>query len=75
MNNRYGVSKKQWKKWPEISQRMFNTTYEAFLLNQSLVTHPDTKKLPQEQWNTIAWNAAWLSADHVLENLEEMAEA
>lgn len=68
--NHYRVSKNQWKKWPDIAQRVFNETYGVMCENQGLFEHPKTKAVPPEQWDTTAWNAAWTAADAVVTALD-----
>ncbi|UUZ75506.1 hypothetical protein LP414_27710 [Polaromonas sp. P1(28)-13] len=60
--NIHKVTKKQWKKWPDLAQRVFNDTFSSLVNNQSLMTHPKTEWLPEKQWKTIAWNSAWMAA-------------
>ena len=57
------VPKKAWKKWSDLSQRVFNTTYQAVRYNQQILVHPLTPLAPSKQWNTVAWNTAWTAAD------------
>lgn len=73
MKNLHDVPKKQWKKWPEISQRVFNQTFEDMEQNPALFTHPKTGKIAKEQWGTVSWNSAWIAAENVLLALKEMA--
>jgi hypothetical protein len=61
--NAYKVPKKQWKKWGEAGQSLFNSTYYTLLNNQGVMHHPKQKELPAEHWNTLAWNAARIAAD------------
>ena len=61
--NKYGVSKIQWKKWPDVCQRVFNKVYEDMEQNPALFVHPETKKIAKRQWGTVSWNSAWIAAD------------
>ena len=64
MTNRYRVPKKQWKKWSEQARRVFNEVYYTMRNNkQTLFLHPKATPVPKAQWNTTAWNAAWIAAD------------
>lgn len=70
--NTHKVPDKQWKKWPDICQRVFNSTYEDVQQNQSLLIHPMAATQVQECWNTTAWNVAWLAADNTLRALKDI---
>ena len=63
MENLYGVSKRQWKKWNNTEQALFNQLYHLILYNQTLFTHPLSFKVNGLHWETTAWNAAWMAAD------------
>jgi hypothetical protein len=63
MENINKVSKRQWKKWNETEQTLFNDLYEVMLYNQSLFNHPLAFKVNGLHWETTAWNAAWMAAD------------
>lgn len=63
IKNENRVPKKQWDKWTENARGIFNKAYDFLYYNQPLTTHPKTKKIPSNQWKTIAWNAAWIAAD------------
>lgn len=62
--NRYNVSKRQWKKWTEAGRLIFNDLYSTSYNDQRIMTHPKTN-LPNSEWSTIAWNHAWLAADYI----------
>lgn len=62
-DNKHKVPKKQWKKWNEKSQDLFNGLYEHMGENQSLYLHPHTIMIPNDYWNTTAWNAAFMAAE------------
>ena len=57
-----GVPKKAWKKWSLVQRAVFNNMYLA-MDNQMCLRHPKSPMVPDEQWKTIRWNAAWLAAD------------
>lgn len=63
--NKYKVKPKAWKTWTLEAQQVFNVVYSTLATNQKLFLHPKTVKLPRPQWNTTAWNAAWIAADAV----------
>jgi hypothetical protein len=64
--NRYRVPEKQWNKWSEAARRVFNEVYYTLTRNRQVrLLHPKTKPLPAEEWQTPAWNAAWIAADAV----------
>lgn len=67
IDNKHEVMKKQWKKWNEDSQELFNGLYEYMGENQHLFTHPHTIQIPQEYWKTTAWNAAFIAAELIKE--------
>jgi hypothetical protein len=68
--NKYKVSARQWKKWPDLAQRVFNETYEVLLNNQRLYLHPGQDPARKEYWTTTAWNAAWTAADAAVAALD-----
>lgn len=61
--NAHKVPKKQWNRWNEDERIVFNELYDQMVQNQSVFTHPQTPEMPQDQWTTICWNAAWTAAD------------
>lgn len=64
--NLYAVPLKQWRKWTPAARKVFNETFETMNDNQGLFQHPKTAAVPQAQWTTTAWNAAWTAADAVV---------
>jgi hypothetical protein len=72
--NPYRVPKKQWKRWPDLAQRVFNSTYSTLRDNQELFLHPKAKAAAQNQWDTTAWNAAWMAADGCQQGLQDIAD-
>lgn len=68
--NKHDVSKRQWKKWCDLAQRVFNETYDTLVHSQSIFVHPKGGLVGQEYWNTTAWNAAWTAADAVMHGLD-----
>ena len=73
--NKFGVPKKQWKRWPDLCQRVFNSVHEAMEQNPALFTHPKTGKIAKEQWGTVARNAAWIAADACLTGLRDIEKS
>lgn len=71
--NKFGIHPRQWKKWPDIAQRVFNRTYELMLNNQRIFLHPGTDEVRMEYWKTTAHNAAWEAADAVVTALNDIA--
>jgi hypothetical protein len=66
-DNTFKVPLKQWRKWTPAARKVFNETYDTMLNNQGLFQHPKTAAVPQVQWKTTAWNAAWTAADVVVD--------
>ena len=56
------VPKKAWNKWSLAQRAVFNHMY-LVMDNQMCLRHPKSPMVPDEQWKTIRWNAAWLAAD------------
>jgi len=73
-DNKHEVNKKQWKKWDDTGKEVFNGLYEYMGENQHLFNHPMTIIIPQEYWNTTAWNAAWIAAELVRKSTKEITE-
>lgn len=65
-SNSHKVPLKHWRKWTPQARKVFNETYETMLENQGLFLHPKMATVPQAQWKTTAWNAAWTAADAVV---------
>lgn len=61
-NNLYRVPAKQWNRWSAVARRVFNETYSAMVGDQDMFLHPKAQPLPETQWKTTAWNAAWIAA-------------
>lgn len=55
----------QWRKWNQVQRQLFNDTYSYIRNNQPLFMHPKGRKLNEDHWNTVAWNAAWIAADNL----------
>lgn len=66
--NIHNVQLRQWRKWNQQSRFIFNYVYGQ-LQDQRVIKHPDTKDLPEDHWQTIRWNAAWLAADAAWESV------
>lgn len=61
VSNKYGVE--VWDKWSPAQHKMFNGLYAYMYDNQRVFKHPKAPLLSDEQWRTVAWNAAWTAAD------------
>ena len=61
--NPHAVPVKQWRKWSHLGKQVFNAVYEEMHAGQNLFTHPQTEQVPEAQWMTTCWNAAWVAAD------------
>ena len=59
--NIHRVPPKQWRRWSYQARWMFNNVM-AHMADQSRLTHPDYEDAPGDYWDTIRWNAAWISA-------------
>ena len=70
--NKHKINPRQWKKWPDIAQRVFNEVYSDMVLNQHLFLHPKADAHAKEHWNTTAHNAAWTAADAVVKALDDI---
>lgn len=66
--NVHNVQARQWRKWNQQSRFIFNYVYGQ-MAYQNVVTHPDAAKMPEDHWDTIRWNAAWLAADAAWESV------
>lgn len=76
--NKYRVNRKAWSKWTVVGKHVFNKTFETMMGDKELFLHPETVKraIPDKEWKTTAWNAAFIAADiatrgerHLLETL------
>lgn len=63
VENKHFVSKRQWKKWNEQEQYLFNSVYDQMTTMPHLFHHPDICIPKPKYWATTAWNAAWIAAD------------
>jgi hypothetical protein len=63
MGNKYGVVADVWDKWSPEARALFNGLYAHMYDNQPLFRHPKAPMLENEQWKTVAWNAATAAAD------------
>lgn len=67
--NRNHVPLKQWRKWSPKARAVFNDVYAFIYENHDIVTHPRAEAAPTAQWKTLSWNAAWIAADAVDDDL------
>jgi hypothetical protein len=72
--NQHKVSPRQWKKWCDLAQRVFNATYTDMVHNQGLFVHPKADPVSAVHWKTTAWNAAWIAAEAVQVGLKDIEE-
>lgn len=63
IENKYKVSKKQWKKWDTNQKRMFNNLFWSMIEDDQLYKHPEALAIPNKHWTTTAWNAAFMAAE------------
>jgi hypothetical protein len=76
--NKFKVPSSQWKKWPDIAQRVFNDTYSVMMGSPSLFKHPKdpiqkpASRTQASHWKTTSWNAAWIAADGVVKALADI---
>lgn len=66
--NTHKVASKTWRKWNAQQRALFNGVYEDIQnVGAKLFVHPVTaqRDLTDEEFDTIAWNAAWTAA-HIL---------
>lgn len=68
--NKNRVPKESWAKWDESAQAIFNEVFRVTQMYYDVFLHPKTGKISKEEHKTIAWNAAWIAADAVMEVLE-----
>jgi hypothetical protein len=72
--NDHDVDSPQWEKWTEQQRAHFNGVYEDIKrVGSSLFLHPITnqRKLTDEEFDTIAWNAAWTAAHMLIGEITE----
>lgn len=50
-------------RWSEAQRRIYGRVYRFMLVNQQVQTHPAMGRIPDEHWDTICHNAAWLAAE------------
>jgi 3-deoxy-D-arabino-heptulosonate 7-phosphate (DAHP) synthase class II len=70
--NKNKVPASQWRKWPDIAQRVFNSVHEAMEQNPALFVDSEFRKIAAKQWGPVAWNAAWIAADATLVALKDI---
>lgn len=71
--NKFKIHPKQWAKWPDLAQRVFNDTYEHMLKNQGMYLHPGCDPVRAAYWHTTVHNAAWIAADAAKQALDNIA--
>lgn len=68
VKNKHDVGQSQWRKWSLAERALFNNTFESILnIGADLFLHPKTvkRKISDDEFKTIAWNAAWEAADQL----------
>lgn len=70
--NKHKVPARKWNNWPDICQRVFNTTYDGMMIDQRIFLHPKALPHSDEYWTTTAWNAAWTAADACQKALKDI---
>ena len=64
------VPKKQWTKWNKKEVRlMFNGLYKEMMDEPQNFQHHKAVQLEGTYWKTVAWNASWIAADILNDNL------
>ena len=70
VENVHTVPKKVWRKWTVKQREIFNNLYDELLrVGPDCLFHPITitRNISNEEYDTIAWNSAWLAA-HIYRN-------
>jgi hypothetical protein len=63
--NKYGVQKRQWRKWCPLARHFFNFTHKL-MKNRGLYPESFFELSPSCR-KVVAWNAAWMVADEIQE--------
>ena len=71
VRNLYKVPVKEWRKWNAAEKQLFNSTYSHMYKNYDFYTHPNQEKPKHFHWKVLAWNAAWMAADHLKDQRKE----
>jgi hypothetical protein len=50
------------KKWAPDAVVLMYAVFGDMVANQAHFRHPKASEVPAEQWETTAWNAAWIAA-------------
>jgi len=53
------------KHWHKPTKEAFKNLYELLKENPKLVAHYSMEPIPENHWEVVAWNAAWLAADYI----------
>lgn len=54
-------------RWTEAQKRIYGRVFRFMQANPKAQCHPDTAPLPDNEWETICHNAAWLAAEFLEE--------
>lgn len=65
IKNSYKVPLKKWRTWSVKAREVFNSVYRQMTDNPELYWHPKATKVSKVWWTTTAWNASWIAADAV----------
>lgn len=58
------LSQKMQRKWLLPTRVFHERVYKQLRGMQGHMLHPDMAEVPRAQWDTIAWNAAWIAAEY-----------
>jgi hypothetical protein len=67
--NLYKVPSKAWRGWNAMARAVFNRVYDFSMENFSLMSHPKMERPKPAHWKTLSWNAAWIAADAVMDDI------
>ncbi len=73
VRNHYRVPAKEWRKWDAAEKQLFNSVYSHMYNNQDFYTHSGQEKIKHFHWKVLAWNSAWMAADHLKAQRKEVA--
>lgn len=70
--NQLKVPRSQWKKWSKTSRNVFENLFLMMEANPQLFNHPSAPTLSGKEWKTTCWNAAWMAADFVQDEIKRL---
>lgn len=62
MRNKYELPAFVWKRWSRRAKKVFNRTYKMVKNDQAIFLHLETHPLHRVEWETIAYNVAYIAA-------------